>query len=293
MKALETDAMPQPRAPLSPTDAAESGLVLRDIVFSYAGHEVIRQASLHLPAGQFGAILGRNGSGKSTLLRIAAGLQAPQQGQVRVAGQDLACMNARERARQVGFLAQFHQPEFSFLVREVVLTGRASSVFSTPTAQDHVAAEQAMRTMGIVHLADRAYDELSGGERQMVMVARLLAQSPQALLLDEPVSSLDLANQIHLLRTLRYLADQGLAVLAILHDPNHALLFADRVFYMEAGRITQPEPGAPLADAERIGRLYGLEVCAAEVAGVSIVIPSPDAARQPHPDVRANREHAV
>lgn len=256
-----------------------SGLLLQDIVFAYGGHAVIQGASLHLPAGQFGAILGRNGSGKSTLLRIAAGLQAPQQGRALVAGHDLARLNARQRAQQVGFLAQFHQPEFSFLVREVVLTGRAGSIFSTPSAQDHVAAEQAMQTMGIHHLADRAYDELSGGERQMVMVARLLAQAPQALLLDEPVSSLDLANQIHLLHTLRALADQGLAVLAILHDPNHALLFADQVFYMEAGRITLPEPGAPMADAARISRLYSIEVCTAKVDSVTVVLPKPPALR--------------
>lgn len=259
------------------------GIALTDIVFGYAHHQVVRGAHLHVPAGQFGAILGRNGSGKSTLLRIAAGLQTPQQGRVEIAGNNIHALDARQRARHVGFLAQFHQPEFSFLVREVVLTGRASSIFSTPTAQDHEAAEQAMHTLGITHLADRAYDELSGGERQMVMIARLLAQAPSALLLDEPVSSLDLANQIHLLRTLRALANQGLAVLAILHDPNHALLFADQVFYMEAGQITQPEPGAPLADAARISRLYGIEVCTAKVDGVTVVLPKPPAARSTDP----------
>lgn len=259
------------------------GIELKDIVFGYGSQPVVRGANLHVPAGQFGAILGRNGSGKSTLLRMAAGLHKPQSGQALVAGNDIYQMDVRQRARHVGFLAQFHRPEFSFLVREVVLTGRAGSVFSVPTQADCAAAEQAMQTLGIAHLADRAYDELSGGERQMVMIARLLAQAPSALLLDEPTASLDLSNQIRLLHALRCLADQGLAVLAILHDPNHALLFADRVFYMESGRITQPEPGAPLADAKRIGRLYGIEVCTAEVAGVSIVVPVPGRCPQAEP----------
>ena len=259
------------------------GIELKDIVFGYGSQPVVRGANLHVPAGQFGAILGRNGSGKSTLLRMAAGLHKPQSGQALVAGNDIYQMDVRQRARHVGFLAQFHRPEFSFLVREVVLTGRAGSVFSVPTQADCAAAEQAMQTLGIAHLADRAYDELSGGERQMVMIARLLAQAPSALLLDEPTASLDLSNQIRLLHALRCLADQGLTVLAILHDPNHALLFADRVFYMESGRITQPEPGAPLADAKRIGRLYGIEVCTAEVAGVSIVVPVPGRCPQAEP----------
>ena len=259
------------------------GIELKDIVFGYGSQPVVRGANLHVPAGQFGAILGRNGSGKSTLLRMAAGLHKPQSGQALVAGNDIYQMDVRQRARHVGFLAQFHRPEFSFLVREVVLTGRAGSVFSVPTQADCAAAEQAMQTLGIAHLADRAYDELSGGERQMVMIARLLAQAPSALLLDEPTASLDLSNQIRLLHALRCLADQGLAVLAILHDPNHALLFADRVFYMESGRITQPEPGAPLADARRISRLYGIEVCTAEVAGVSIVVPVPARCPQAEP----------
>ncbi|MDO5652665.1 MAG: ABC transporter ATP-binding protein [Brachymonas sp.] len=258
------------------------GIQLADIVFGYGTHQVVCGASLHLPAGQFGAILGRNGSGKSTLLRIAAGLQLPHEGTVQVAGDNLHQLDARQRAKRVGFLAQFHQPEFSFLVHEVVLTGRASSVFSVPGEQDRAAAWQAMEELGITHLAHRPYDELSGGERQMVMIARLLAQNPSALLLDEPVSSLDLANQMHLLRTLRRLADQGLTVLAILHDPNHALLFADQVFYMESGCISQPEKDAPLADAARISRLYGIEVCTADIEGTTVVIPKPDRARQSH-----------
>lgn len=252
---------------------------LENIVFSYGEHQVVRNASLHLPAGQFGVILGRNGCGKSTLLRIASGLQLPQSGKVHIADEDLSQLDARKRARRVGFLAQFHQPEFSFLVREVILTGRASSIFSMPSEADHKAVEQAIQQLGIGHLANRAYDALSGGERQMVMIARLLAQAPDALLLDEPVSSLDLANQMHLLRTLRQLANQGLTVLAILHDPNHAFLFADQVFYMESGQVTQPAQGEPLADAQRISRLYGIDVCMTEIEGVSVVLPQPSQAR--------------
>ena len=249
------------------------GIALKDVVFSYGKHAVVRGANLRLRAGQFGVILGRNGSGKSTLLRIAAGLQQPQRGQVLVAGENLGLLDVRQRARHVGFLAQFHQPEFSFLAREVVLTGRAGSVFSVPSAQDYTAAEQAMEELGITALANRPYDELSGGERQLVMIARLLAQAPSALLLDEPVSSLDLSNQMHLLRTLRILADRGLTILAILHDPNHALLFADQMFYMESGTITQHE--SAMADAESISRLYGITVRTVTVDGVTIAVPKP------------------
>jgi len=251
------------------------GIELSGIRYAYDGRVVLDDVSLQVPAGRFGVILGRNGSGKSTLLRVAAGLLASERGTVRVGGASLVGMDGRSRAGRVGYLAQFHQPVFSFSVRDVVLTGRAASVVTVPGAEDVAAAEEALAALGIAELAARAYDELSGGERQLVMIARVLAQRPQVLLLDEPVSHLDLANQSRLLETLHGLTRQGITILAVLHDPNHAFLFADEIVFLDQGRIERSAAGARHADAEQVERLYGVPVVAMELEGVSVVLPRP------------------
>lgn len=251
------------------------GIELTNIRYAYEGRLVLDGASLHVPDGRFGVILGRNGAGKSTLLRIAAGLLAPQQGEVRVAGHPLAGLDARGRARRVGYLSQFHQPMFSFSVRDVVLTGRAASVSDVPSELDATAAAEAMAVLGISELASRPYDELSGGERQLVMIARVLAQQPKALMLDEPVSHLDLANQNRLLRALHGLTRQGITILAVLHDPNHAFLFADEIVYLDHGQIERRNAETVAADAAQVERLYGIPVAAVEVNGLTAVVPFP------------------
>jgi len=250
------------------------GIGLTAIRHAYGDRIVLDDVSLTIPEGRFGVILGRNGSGKSTLLRIAAGMLAPQRGEVRIGGRALGTLDVRARASRVGYLAQFHQPVFSFSVRDVVLTGRAAGT-SLPGASDEAAADEAMAALGIVDLASRPYDELSGGERQLVMIARVLAQRPQALLLDEPVSHLDLANQDRLLRSLHGLTRQGITILAVLHDPNHAFLFADEIAYLDRGRIERPAAGRARADAAQIERLYGIPVTAVEADGLSVVLPRP------------------
>jgi iron complex transport system ATP-binding protein len=251
------------------------GIELTDIRYAYDGRLVLDGVSLHVPDGRFGVILGRNGAGKSTLLRIAAGLLAPQQGEVRIAGRPLAGLDARGRARRVGYLSQFHQPMFSFSVRDVVLTGRAASVADVPSELDATAAAEAMAALGISELVSRPYDELSGGERQLVMIARVLAQQPKALMLDEPVSHLDLANQHRLLRALHGLTRQGITILAVLHDPNHAFLFADEIVYLDRGQIERRTAETVSADAAQVERLYGIPVAAVEVNGLTAVVPFP------------------
>jgi iron complex transport system ATP-binding protein len=249
------------------------GIELIGIRHAYAGRLVLDDVSLRIPAGCFGVILGRNGSGKSTLLRIAAGLLRPEWGEVRIGGKDILPLSVPARAGLVGYLAQFHQPVFSFSVRDVVLTGRAAGISAVPGRADEEAADEALAQLGIADLAPRPYDELSGGERQLVMIARVLAQRPQAILLDEPVSHLDLANQIRLLQTLHQLTRQGITLLAALHDPNQAFLFADEIVYLDRGRFERHEEGAAHLDADRVGRLYGVPLTAAEVNGVTVVLP--------------------
>lgn len=231
------------------------GLEVCDLSFSLAGRPVLRGVSFEAPAGEVTAILGANGSGKSTLLKVIAGVHPCPPGAVAVLGRDLSRAAGAERASLLGYLPQFHRPVFSFAVEDVVLTGRAAYAFAAPRPRDRDRGRDALEAVGITDLAGRTYGELSGGERQLVLIARVLAQDPRVILLDEPTSHLDLANQGRLAGLLGKLAAWGKAVVAVLHDPNLAFSCADRLVFLAAGRVVEPQ--GPAWDASFLTRVYG------------------------------------
>lgn len=200
--------------------------------FAYHGKTVLKDCSVQIPENQFTVVLGRNGSGKSTLLRLMAGLLPMQNGSVRIGDTDLKKLNARQRAGLIGFLPQKHKAVFPFKVEEVVLTGRAAHVSMVPSDKDRSIRDEAIEMLGIGHLKHRIYSELSGGEQQLVMIARALAQQPKILLLDEPVSHLDFNQQIRLLRLLKKLSLHGISVITVLHDPNMAFFYGDYFVFL-------------------------------------------------------------
>ena len=254
-------------------------LEARRLSFSHDRQPVLRDISFAAPQGSFTALLGRNGCGKSTLFRVLAGMLPKEDGAVLVQGAEVGAMSARQRAALFGYLPQFHQPVFPFSVQDVVLTGRAARIFAMPSRADRSKAMTALERAGIAHLADRPYTELSGGERQLVMIARVLAQEAQVILLDEPASHLDPANQQRLLRLLRRLAAEGATVLAVLHDPNAAFLYADHVLFLKEGRIAAPPEGTPPWNADFIRSIYGMEAQTVPFGRKGLVVPSePEAA---------------
>ncbi len=178
-------------------------IIVKDLSFGYGEKNVLDHLDFRITPGKLTAVLGKNGSGKSTLLRLIAGFIKPKSGSIEVFGTDLNRLSIAERAKRIGFLPQSHYPVFPFTVEEVVLTGRAAYIFSTPTNKDREKAENAIRRIGIEDLRKRPYTELSGGERQLVLIARVLAQEPKIMLLDEPLSSLDLSNQAKMLNLLK------------------------------------------------------------------------------------------
>ncbi|HTD78069.1 MAG TPA: ABC transporter ATP-binding protein, partial [Chloroflexota bacterium] len=201
-----------------------------------------------LEAGEVLALIGPNGAGKSTLLRVAAGVLRPAAGRVLLEGRDLSLLTARERARHIAVVAQDGPIPNGLFVREMVSLGRTpyARLLLGPTASDRTAVDWALSAAGVESLADRFVDELSGGERQRVVLARALAQQPRLLLLDEPTANLDLHHQVAMLELVRGLSrDQGLAVLAAVHDLQLAALYCDRVALLSAGEIVSQ--GAPEA----------------------------------------------
>lgn len=219
--------------------------------------------------GEVVALLGPNGCGKTTLLKTLLGLLSPLAGEVRLDGVALAELGVAERARRMAYVPQSSTTTFGFTVREVVLLGRTAHgrVWSPPSRHDREVAEVCLSRMGVAALAERPLHRISGGERQLAMVARALAQQPSLVLLDEPTASLDFGNQGKVLREMRRLAEEGLGVVFTTHDPNHALRYADRAVLMKAGGIVGDGPAPEVLTAEALGRMYG--TCVATLRDVT------------------------
>jgi iron complex transport system ATP-binding protein len=250
-----------------------TALSVQNLSWRYHQQTVLQDISFSIPAGSFVGFLGKNGSGKSTLLRCLAGMLPLPVGTVFVAGTDLSKTSYVERARLIGYLPQFHDPVFPFTVEEVVLTGRTSQIFLTPASEDYDKVEQALKTVDIEALRQRPYTELSGGERQLVMITRIIAQSPRMILLDEPLSHLDLSNQVNLLNLLRNLAGEGITVLAVMHDPTLALSYCDHQIFLQDGRLQAPPQDVALYEIF-LSEIYHTSLRLIQYQGRSIVIPA-------------------
>lgn len=213
-----------------------------------------------LAPGEVLCLLGANGSGKTTLLRTLLGLLPPLAGEVHCSGQDVAAWPRAAFARHVGYVPQAHAGLFPFTVEDVVLMGRAARVgrFSAPGAADRQVARRCLEMLGIAHLRASSYTAISGGERQLALIARALAQEPALLVMDEPTASLDFGNQIRVLEHIERLRAGGMAVLMTTHQPEHALRIADRIALLGGGRLVAI--GAPRATATpaALAALYGV-----------------------------------
>ena len=252
---------------------ADAAISVEGVWFDYDERPVLRDVSCTIPAGKFTVMLGKNGSGKSTLLRILTGVMGCDRGSVRVMGQDIDGLSSSQRAHIIGFLPQHHRSVFPFAVKDVVLTGRASYVTFVPGREDEERALQALERVGMIHLKDRAFTELSGGEQQLVRVARVLAQDPSLIMLDEPTSHLDFVNQARLLGLVRELVDTDLTVLAVLHDPNSAFLYGDEFIFLKDGQIQPLAAGEKPWDRSVIARVYDTELHTVPYGERAIVIP--------------------
>jgi len=250
-------------------------LEARGLGYGYPGRAVGRDLDLELAAGEVLCVLGPNGGGKTTLFRTLLGLLAAQAGGVRLEGRALGSLARSEVARRMGYVPQGHAAQFAFTVRDVVLMGRTAHIglFAAPGAADLAAADRAIETLGIGELAGRIVTELSGGERQLAMIARALAQGARLLVLDEPTASLDFGNQVRVLREIRRLAAEGYAVVFSTHDPGQAFLAATRVLLLaRGGAFRQGAPEAVIT-AENLRAVYGVEVRVAPIDGTSVCLP--------------------
>ena len=244
--------------------------------FSYGLEFGLRDVSLTVGSGEVVTLLGPNGSGKTTLIKCINALLPPKDGCVFISGQDVMKYSRTDLAKAVGYVPQSHNPSFPFSVSDIVLMGRVShlDIFQQPSKSDKEKADLALNTVGLSHLKDRIYTQISGGERQLALIARALAQEPKVLILDEPTAHLDFKNQITTLHVVRKLAkDRNIAVIMSLHEPNHALLFSDYVALMNKGRISAFGKADEVITKDNIQLTYGIEVDTIAHDGLNFIIP--------------------
>jgi iron complex transport system ATP-binding protein len=237
-------------------------LAVESLAFGFPGRTVGRDVSFTLGAGEVMCVLGPNGGGKTTLFRTVLGLLHKHSGAVKLDNEDLESLSRAEIARRVGYVPQGHSAYFAYTVREFVLMGRTAhlGVFSSPSDKDFAVATRVLDSLGIAELAGKPVTEISGGERQLALVARALAQEPKLLVLDEPTASLDFGNQVRVLQRISALAGSGISILFSSHDPDHAFLCARRALLLAEGRVL--EIGAPrdVIRADTLERMYKVSV---------------------------------
>ena len=215
-----------------------------------------------LQRGEIFCILGPNGCGKTTLLKCLAGIFPLDNGTIALSDQTTTATGIGAMSKFIGYVPQQHQPIFPFSVFDVVLAGRAPhlQVWQSPGAADREIAEVAIESLGIAHLQNKLYTHISGGERQLVIFARALAQQPKLLLLDEPASHLDFGNQIRVLHLIDKLAADGMPIIMTTHFPNHAFSVATRVALMKHGRFLETGTSEQVVTEANMEKVYGVKV---------------------------------
>lgn len=252
-----------------------AAIALSSVNFAYDPvRPVLQRISLDIPTGSLTAILGPNGSGKSTLLHVLLGLIHPQQGVVTIAGKPLADYTRRELGQTIGLVPQNEHIPFDFTLLDYVLLGRAPHLgaLEQPRSIDRQCALDALAQVGLGPLRNRAITRLSGGERQLAMIARALAQQPRILLLDEPTSHLDLANRRAVRDVMRHLTDRGVTVVLTSHDPHLVSDTADYLILLRGGILRAAGPTSELFTSEHLSATYDIPVQVASLDGQRVIL---------------------
>lgn len=237
-------------------------LEVQNIAIGYGAKKIGQNISFTVYNGETLCLLGPNGSGKSTLFKSVLGLIPLLAGQVQLQGQAMAQYSRRQIAQKIAYVPQATAGSFAFKVLEMVTMGRSAHIalFAAPSRTDQDIAIQCLEQLGIAHLASRIYTELSGGEQQLVLLARALAQQPKLLVLDEPTASLDFGNQIRVLDQIRVLRNQGLAIFLCTHQPEHAHRIADKVLLFKKGQLMAAGSTVDTLSVLALSQLYELPV---------------------------------
>ncbi len=238
--------------------------------------EVLKDISFIAERGEITTVLGPNGAGKTTLFKCITGIWKSYGGEIYVDGKRVDQFSFNKRARFFSIVPQEHEPAFPYSVFEVVLMGRASyiGIFSTPSKKDYTIAEEALELVGISHLKEVPYTQISGGERQLTLIARALAQHAPIIILDEPTSHLDFKNQFQVLFKIKKIVkEKKLTAVLTLHDPNLASIFSDKILVIKDGRILHNGSPKEVITEKTLKDVYEIEVNVANYNGFNFVFP--------------------
>ena len=250
-------------------------LSVQNLSFAYGERQVLSDISFTLEKGEFLSVLGPNGVGKSTLFKCILGLLHGYSGNITSGGEALSAMSKRELSRRIAYIPQINKPAFGYTVLDMVLMGttRQLSPFAQPHRAQVMQAMEALKRVGAEHLSERDFTHLSGGEQQLVLIARAIAQQANILVMDEPTSALDYGNQLRVLKLVRELASEGYAVLLSTHNPQHALTFATRILALSGGRVAAFGKPQDVLTREIVSSLYGVDVTFADTEGGRVLVP--------------------
>ena len=228
---------------------------------------VVRDISFQVSGGQVCCILGHNGVGKSTLFKTLLRLLPPVSGKVYLDGEDISGWSPRRMASKAAYVSQSHTPPFPYLVEEMVMLGRMGrlGLMQQPGEKDRAVVDALLKELAIDHLRKKPYTDISGGERQLVMVAKALAQEPELLVLDEPTANLDYGNKVLVLDTIQYLADRGICVIFTTHDPEHALLLQTQTLLLLHGAPAIFGPAAAVVTEKNLKAAYHATIRVVEI----------------------------
>lgn len=235
---------------------------VNNISFDYYGEEIFSNISFSIDKGDVLCILGPNGTGKTTLIKCLNGLHDINSGEILINGQNIKKLSFKQISKHIGYIPQAHIPSFPFKVFDVVLMGRAPylNLTDSPKEEDKKIALDALKTLGIDDLKDKEYTNLSGGERQLVFLARVLCQKPDILILDEPTSHLDFGNQIKLLEIIDNLAKSGLSIIMSSHFPDHAFLSSTKVAIMKDRKFIDFGTPDDVVTEDNLRKAYSIDV---------------------------------
>lgn len=244
-------------------------LELKNLSFSYRDRKVLDSIDLTLESGELVCVLGSNGAGKTTLFRCILSILESWNGQILLNGRDIRRENACGTSRAIAYIPQAHLPVFDYSVLQVVLMGASAGrkMFGSPRKEDEASARSRLSELGIESLAERSYAHLSGGERQLVLIARAIAQDAKILVMDEPTANLDYGNQARVMEYISLLAEKGYAILLSTHNPEHAFLWSTRTAVLIDGRIASDGEPKKVLTEETLEKLYGIPVKLFQVNG--------------------------
>ncbi|MDO5690207.1 MAG: ABC transporter ATP-binding protein [Tissierellia bacterium] len=255
-----------------------------DLSFGYDERLILKHIDFRIQEPSVIAVVGPNGVGKSTLFKLILGLLRSRDGSIRVFDRSITNLSRRELAKDLAYIPQSHFPTYNYSVLSTVLMGMVGQVglFSSPSALQKEAAYGALESLGIAHLALRGYAQISGGERQLALIARALVQEAKVLIMDEPTANLDFGNQLMVMERVQMLSKEGYTVLVSLHNPQHAYLYADKSLVLHGGEVLTFGKTREVLDQRTLEKIYRIDINLLDVDndGERIRVPMPKKRRR-------------